>query len=66
MWKSFNCGIGIFEAQKFNFLSLYTAMARWGGEGDARILLSAPRNPRIESFSAIDGQLAAPLRASAI
>jgi hypothetical protein len=54
------------------FLSLYTAMARWGGEineineGDARILLSAPRNPRIETFSTIDGQLAAPLRASAI
>jgi len=41
-------------------------MARWGGEGGVRIVLSAPRNPRIPSFRAIDGQLAAPLHASAI
>jgi len=41
-------------------------MARWGGQGDARIVPSALRNPRIESFRAIDGKLAVPLRASAI
>ena len=43
------------------FWSLYTAMARWAGEGDARILLSTPRNPRIESFRAVEGHLAAEL-----
>jgi hypothetical protein len=43
------------------FLPLYTAMARWGGEEDVPILLSTPINPRIGSFRAIDGHLAAEL-----
>ena len=65
MRKKCNCGIEL-EKSKFLFLSLYTAMAWWGGEGDACIVLSAPRNPQIVSFRAVDGQLAAPLGASAI
>ena len=47
-------------------LSLYTAMAEWGGERDARILLITLRNPRIESFRAIERHLAAKLRRKAI
>ena len=66
MWKKCKCGIELEKSKNSLFESLYTAMAWWGGEGDARIVLSAPRNPRIVSFRAVDGQLAAPLRASAI
>jgi len=58
--------IGFSGVQKFIFWSRYTAMARWGGEGDARIVLSALRNPWIESFRAVDGKVAAALRSSAI
>jgi predicted nicotinamide N-methyase len=65
MRKKFNYGIDLEKSKNPFFESLYTAMAWWGGEGDARIVLSAPRNPRIVSFRAVDGQLAAPLRASA-
>ena len=35
-------------------------------EGDARIVLSAPRNPRSVRSRAVDGPHAAPLRASAM
>ena len=52
------------------FWSLYFTKARLGGGGgggvDSRISLSAPRNPRIESFRAIDGQVAAELCLTAI
>jgi len=60
-----NLRIGFFETQEFIFVASHR-QAQLGGEGDARSMLSAARNPRMESFMAIDGQLAPPLRASAI